>query len=86
MTPELDTAIRQALAGKVIKPCEGCGHHQWDIVELVAAPVINIAPAVVYRDGSPASSIPMLLLACANCGLFRHYSAVRLGLIQPAVK
>lgn len=83
MTPEMDAKARAALATRRINPCEGCGHPQWELVALVTAPLFNPTLFHHIAANGMTPSIPMLVLGCANCGLIRQYSAVKLGLLQP---
>ncbi len=71
-------AAERALRGKV-GACPSCRARRWRVLEMVAL--------LPYRDegitlGAPA--VPIVLVACAKCAAVRQFSAVQLGLVEPA--
>ena len=63
---------------KALTPCSSCGVTDWQgaryIVNVPSAPPVAQAKVRAY---------PALLLTCKNCGMFRLYSAVAIGIVKP---
>ncbi len=69
-------AAERAPRGKV-GPCPNCRARRWRVIEM--------AVLLPYHDqcitlGAPA--VPVVLVGCVKCPAVRHFSAVRLGVVE----
>lgn len=71
----------EALTTKGVKqPCPRCGNDRFEVVgEAMIA--LSEEPGTVVVGG-PA--VPVILVACSNCGLLTHHAQGPLGLIRRA--
>ncbi len=74
---QIDKANAWFSGKKVRNLCESCGGQQWSLGEVINGTIYAGGNLVV---GGP--SVPMLQMACGNCGYIRLYSAVLMGLVS----
>ncbi|MEA4882243.1 MAG: hypothetical protein VB144_01055 [Clostridia bacterium] len=73
--------ILGAIRGRVPKHgCPSCGGRQWEVQPLV---FVSNVYSEDTRGADPENGAPTVVAVCKSCGLFLHYGAVRLGLVDP---
>jgi predicted RNA-binding Zn-ribbon protein involved in translation (DUF1610 family) len=76
LTPAQFQKIENWLTSKKLNPnCPSCGEKKWTPLDIISA---NTVTAKGTTTGE--TSIPMVQLACSNCGFIKLYAAVPMGL------
>lgn len=57
--------------------CPACGHRQWTVGDIIAAPVFAEGG---FNIGGP--TVPMVQVICNNCAYVRLFAAVPAGLVK----
>lgn len=57
--------------------CSACGRNNWEAGGVIAAPGFTSGGMTI---GGP--TVPMVTLACSNCGFVRLFAAVPIGLAK----
>lgn len=81
LTPEQQERVTKWLREKLgMRSCPSCGQLQgFSIGAIVAAPIVKATDEGMAIDTE--NSVPLVPLACRNCGYVRLFSAIVMGLI-----
>jgi hypothetical protein len=78
MTPEQRSKAAAALERLGMKACDVCGCDTFEVCDIIEAPTWGRPP------GASRPKVPLLLTLCTRCGYAEMFSAVVLGLVEPA--
>jgi Zn ribbon nucleic-acid-binding protein len=81
LTPEQQETVTKWLREKLgMRSCPSCGQLQGFMIgAMIAAPIVKMTSEGMAVDME--NSVPLVPLACRNCGHVRLFSAVFMGLI-----
>lgn len=81
LTPEQQERVTKWLREKLgMRSCPSCGQLQgFTMGAMVAAPIVKATEEGMTLDTE--NSVPLVPLACRNCGNVRLFSAIVMGLI-----
>ena len=76
LTPAEIQKIENWVTSKKLNPtCPSCGEKKWTPLDIISANTITAKGTTIGEK-----SIPMVQIACSNCGFIKLYAAVPMGL------
>jgi predicted nucleic-acid-binding Zn-ribbon protein len=76
LTPAEIQKIENWVTSKKLNPtCPSCGEKTWTPLDIISANTVTAKGTTIG-----AKSIPMVQIACSNCGFIKLYAAVPMGL------